>query len=63
MEQRKFVIEGHLAIGPQGHPIFVDTEVLALLLIEHFQAPQVGAFYRLGRTRITVEVIDEEERS
>jgi hypothetical protein len=61
MEQSKYVIEGRLSIGPQGHPIFVDTKVLASLLIEHFQPQQVGAFYRLGRTRITVELLDEEE--
>jgi hypothetical protein len=63
MEQRKFVIEGSLSIGPQGHPIFVDTKLLAALLIEYFQPPQIGAFYRTGRTRITVEVLDEEESS
>jgi hypothetical protein len=61
MKQRKFVVEGEVNIGPRRHPIFVDTNVLGSMLIDHFHPPEIANFFRLGHARITVELLEDEE--
>ena len=60
MAQRTFVDEGEVAIGPYRYPIFVDDRVLGEMLREHFQPARIGDYYRIGRARITVELLEEE---
>jgi hypothetical protein len=60
MQQDKFVVEGEVAIGSYQYPIFVDDGFLGEALIEHFQPARVGDHYRVGRARITVELLEEE---
>ena len=61
-ESGKFVVEGEVAIGPYRYPILVDAKVLGTLLIDHFQAQKIGDLHRIGNARITVELLEDEDR-
>ncbi len=54
----KFVIEGELTLGPYEYPVIVDRKVLGFELLEHFQAERISEHYRIGRARITVELLE-----
>ncbi len=60
MEQKRFVIEGQAALGPDQFPMLIDGEAVGHMLVERFQPPEVDEFYQLGRVRVTVELLDEE---
>ena len=60
MQQDRFVIEGEVTMGPHRYPIFVDSRVLGPTVIEYFQPQKIGDYHRLGRARITIELLEEE---
>ena len=60
MEQKRIVVEGQAELGPDQFPLFIDGEAVGYMLVERFQPPEVNEFYRLGRVRVTVELLDEE---
>ena len=62
MEENKFVVEGEVTIGPHRYPILVDSRVLGPMLIGHFEPLKIGEFHRLGNARITIELLEDEDR-
>ncbi len=54
----RFVIEGDLTLGPYEYPVIVDRKVLGFELLEHFGAERIRDHYRIGRARITVELLE-----
>ena len=60
MEQSRFTIEGQTELGPEQFPLFVDGEAVEPMLIEQFRLPKVRQYYRLGRVRVTIELLNEE---
>lgn len=59
--QNRFVVEGRAELGPDQFPLFVDGEAVGPMIVEHFRPPAVDQYYRLGRLRVTVELLDEED--
>jgi hypothetical protein len=61
--RRGFVVEGVIEIGPRGdYFAFVDGEFLGRLLSRHAGVElKEGQYTRLGRARITVEWLDDDE--
>jgi len=60
MERSRFVVEGQAELGLYRYPLFVDGEAVEPMLVERFRPPQVDQYYRLGRLRITTELLNEE---
>jgi hypothetical protein len=61
--RRDFVVEGVIEIGPRAdYFAFIDGEFLGRLL-SHYAGvkPKDGEYTRLGRARITVEWLEDDE--
>lgn len=58
--QSKFVVEGRAELGPDQFPLFVEGEAVGPQMVEHFNPPIVRGYYRLGRVRVTIELLNEE---
>ncbi len=60
---RDFVVEGLIQIGPRNDFfLFVDGEMIGKLFTQRAgAAPRQGEYTKLGRARITVEWLDEED--
>lgn len=66
MEQKRdFSMEGVVEVGPRAdYFVFLDGEQLGKLLSQHSGVrPVVGEYTRLGRARITVEWLEDDESS
>ncbi len=62
MEQSKFVAEGSLEIGPSAqYFVFLDGEYLGQRVLDHFGLPEERGYTGLGRVRITVERLEEDQ--
>lgn len=54
------MVEGQAELGPYQYPLFVDGEAVEPMRVERFRPPQVDQYCRLGRLRITTELLNEE---
>jgi hypothetical protein len=62
MERGKFVMEGHMKIGPyEQYFIFLDRALLGQLLLRHYGLPEQRGYTEVGRVRVTIERLDEEQ--
>jgi hypothetical protein len=62
MERGEFVAEGKMEVGPAEHYFtFLDGEYLGRLLINHFGLPEERGYTDLGRVRVTVELLEEDQ--
>jgi hypothetical protein len=62
MEHTEFVAEGSLEIGPSAqYFVFLDGEYLGQRVVDHFGLPEERGYTRLGRVRITVERLKEDQ--
>ncbi len=62
MDHSKFVAEGRLEVGPSAqYFVFLDGEYLGQHLMDHFRLPEERGYTRLGRVRVTVERLDEDQ--
>lgn len=60
MERReKLELEGEVWLGEDGYPTFVNGDALSGFVFAHFDLPLQESFYRLGRMRVTLEVLDD----
>jgi hypothetical protein len=64
MERAKFMAEGKVEIGPKEEFFtFLDGEHLGKLLVRHFGLPGEHGYCDLGRVRVTVERLENEEQA
>jgi hypothetical protein len=64
MERGKFVAEGHMKIGPyQEFFIFLDDAFLADLVLRHYRLPEERGYTDVGRVRVTIERLEDEEQA
>jgi hypothetical protein len=62
MEPSKFVAEGNMEVGPSAqYFVFLDGEYLGHQMMNHFGIPEERGYTRLGRVRITVERLEEDQ--
>ncbi len=62
MEHTEFVAEGSLEIGPSAqYFVFLDGEYLGQRVVNHFGLPEERGYTKLGRVRITVERLEEDQ--
>jgi hypothetical protein len=62
VERSDFVAEGNVEIGPKEQFfIFLDGEYLGQLLVDHFNMPGESGYCDLGRVRVTVEKLDQDQ--
>lgn len=62
MEHTEFVAEGSLEIGPSTqYFVFLDGEYLGQRVVDHFGLPEERGYTKLGRVRITVERLEEDQ--
>lgn len=62
MEHTEFVAEGTLEVGPSvQYFIFLDGEYLGKRMMDHFRLPAERGYTKLGRVRITVELLEEDQ--
>ena len=64
MEQKQdFSIEGLVQLGPRAdYFVFLDGDFFGRVLSQHAGiVPKEGEYIRLGRARITVEWLEEDE--
>ncbi len=62
MERGEFVAEGSTEVGPaRDYFLFLDSEHLRLLLLRHLRLPEERGDTRLGRVRVTVEWLEDDE--
>ncbi len=62
MEHTEFVAEGSLEIGPSAqYFVFLDGEYLGQRVVDHFGLPEERGYTKLGRVRITVERLEEDQ--
>lgn len=62
MERGKFVVEGQMQVGPSKQFfLFLDGEHLGQLLLRHRQLAEEQGDTKLGRVRITVEWLEDDE--
>ncbi len=62
MEHTEFVAEGSLEIGPSAqYFVFLDGEYLGQRMVDHFGLPEERGYTKLGRVRITVERLEEDQ--
>ena len=62
MGRGEFVAEGQMEIGPSEYYfVFLDGSFLGKLLVDRFQLPAERAYTRVGRVRITVERLEDDE--
>jgi hypothetical protein len=60
MERGKFVVEGHMRIGPyREYFFFLDGAFLADLVLRHYGLPEERGYTHVGRVRVTIERLDE----
>jgi len=61
--RRDFVEEGVVEIGPRAdHFVFLDGDFLGRVFARYAgMEPKVGEYTRLGRARITVEWLEDDE--
>lgn len=64
VERANFVVEGTVEVGPRADFfVFMDGDFLGRLLMQHVGAePEGGEYTRLGRARITVEWLEENQQ-
>ncbi len=62
MEHTEFVAEGSLEVGPSAqYFVFLDGEYLGQRMVAHFGLPEERGYTKLGRVRITVERLEEDQ--
>ena len=62
MERGEFLADGSLEVGPsEKYFLFLDGEHLGQLLLRHFQMPEERGNTKLGRVRVTVERLEDDE--
>jgi hypothetical protein len=62
MERGTFVAEGLMEVGPsEKFFLFLDGEHLGQLLLHHFRLPEERGDTKIGRVRITVERLEDDE--
>ena len=62
MERGKFVTEGLMEVGPsEKFFLFLDGEHLGHLLLHHFRLPEERGDTKIGRVRIAVERLEDDE--
>jgi hypothetical protein len=62
MRREDFVVEGKMEVGPtEKYFVFLDGDYLGKLLIEHFDMPGEPGYCDLGRVRVTVERLEDED--
>jgi len=62
MERDAFVAEGSMEVGPSDRFfLFLDGQHLEQLLLRHFRLPEERGYTKLGRVRITVERLEDDE--
>jgi hypothetical protein len=61
--RRDFVVEGLIEIGPRGdYFTFVDGDFFGRVIAKHARVkPKNGEYTRVGRARITVEWLEDDE--
>ncbi len=61
--RRDFVVEGVVEIGPRtDHFAFLDGDFMGRVFVHHAGVePKVGEYTRLGKARITVEWLEDNE--
>jgi hypothetical protein len=62
VQRDEFVAEGQMGIGPsERFFVFLDGEYLGGALIGHFELPEERGYTDLGRVRVTVERLGQED--
>jgi hypothetical protein len=62
MERGKFVAEGRMRVGPfEEYFVFLDGAILGQLLLRHYRLPEERGYTDIGRVRVTIERLDEEQ--
>ncbi len=62
MECREFVAEGRMEIEPSAQFfVFLDGDYLGQRLIDHYRLPEERGYTDLGRVRVTVELLEEDQ--
>lgn len=62
MERKEFVAEGKMEIGPSAQFfVFLDGDYLGQQLVSHFGLPEERGYTDLGRVRVTVERLGEDQ--
>jgi hypothetical protein len=62
MERGGFVAEGSMEVGPsKDYFLFLDGVHLGKLLLHHLRLPEERGDTELGRVRVTVEWLEDDE--
>lgn len=62
VERSEFVAEGMMEVGPsERFFVFLDGDYLGKALVDHFGLPEERGYTALGRVRVTVERLRQEE--
>lgn len=63
--RKNFVVEGLVEIGPRtDFLLFVDAEQIGYLFLQHSgEKPKQNEYTPLGRARVSVEWLEDDERN
>ncbi len=63
--RKNFVVEGLVEVGPRSDfLLFVDAEQIGYLFLQHSGVvPEENEYTPLGRARVSVEWLEDDERS